>query len=907
MSRSALPHAPTPAPFLRPKLRVLRPPHGSIARPRLEALRAQALQVPLVTLTAPGGFGKSTLAAAWVAQWQAEGQHCSWLSLSPDDDEPARFLHAFTQALQRLGQGVGDAALALLQGRALAAPRAVLALLLNDLEDFDGEAIVVLDDWQWLHDGTIHDALAFFITHAPPQLHLLITSRSTPALPLARLRAHGQWLEVDASALRFDRDETARLLGSVGLADAHGAQADALHASTEGWPAALRLAALGQRLGGSAGPASTGQTPAFATLLDDVLQSLPPATLRFLAQSAVLERLTPTLCNAVCQAQDSSVHLALLLQHHLLNAPMDSEGQWLRPHQLLREHLLAQVAPRLGLDLAQLHLRAAHGFAAQGQWSDAVRHALQAGAQAQAIEWLAHCGMALVKTGDLLTLLAWRRQLPPELLANQPRVQLAVAWGLALAMRGAESEALRADIERSAQARLQGAALDETLGECLAIRAINAALQDDSLQAGVLARQWHARTHHSDTFTRNALGNVMRYVHWKAGDMVQVYEQPWISSSADEERHNAFSSVYRHTLLGSIELQKARLGLAERHAREALRCAHQHGGALSVSAALAAPLMASLHALQGRWAQALELLTPLLPLIDHTAMHESAIQAYQVLVRAAAHQGQQAHAFELIERAEALGYNRGWDRLVGHMLHERLRLLLAEGRLDEASATCIRLQRLTAHAETAPLSTRAELHTLRDMALAWLALAQQRADNARQLLAPLLQAAQESAHDLPAIRLGVQLALAAMAAGEQEACFTQLRQTLRAVQHSGAPYAVLGQHPDVPALLARFVASRQCDGTLADFTAELLAHGHSNGSSTSAGTRAPSPNTTPALTERECAIVTCVARGLSNKEIARTMAISSETVKTHLKNIFDKLGVQQRAQAARVAQTLGLV
>jgi len=888
--------ASAPAPFLRTKIRVLRPPHGTIARPRLDAVRDQVLQLPLLTLSAPGGFGKSTLAATWVAHWQAEGHHCTWLTLSQDEDEPARFVHALAHALQRLGQGVVDAALSLLQGRALAAPRAVLSLLLNDMEDFDGEAIVVLDDWQVIRDPAIHDALAFFITHAPPQLHVVMTSRITPTLALARLRAHGLWHDVDATALRFDLEETTRFLSSPDPAGTHTeARIHALHESTEGWAAALRLAALGHQWPGTPNAVIPGSSTVFATLFEDLLHNLPQETVHFMAQTAVLDRLTPELCNAVSERDDGDAQMQLLLQNHLLIEPMDSEGRWLRYHQLLREHLLGCVMERLGLEPAALHRRAAHWFARHGAWSDAVRHALQAGDQAQAIEWLTHCGMAPVKTGDLLTLLAWRRQLPPELLADQPRVQLAIAWGLALAMRFTEAEPLLDEIERTARARLVDPALRDTLGECLAIRAVNVALQDDSLRAGALARQWQSEPRNTDTFTRNAVSNVMRYVHWKAGELMQAYEQPWQATTAEEEQHNAFSTVYRHAILGSIELEKAQLGLAERHAREALRCAHQHGGPLSVSAALAAPLLAQLYYQRGYWREALELLAPLQRLIDNTAMHESAIQAYQVLIHAAQLQGLHATAFEHLERGETMGYNRGWDRLVATMLHERIRLLIREARLDEANATCIRLRRLTCHADALPRCARSELCDLRDNALARMALASQRADQARQAFTAQLEQAHTRGQRLRMLPLGTCLALAHWAAGEQDACFEQLATTLQLARQSGASRGVLDEGEDVQMVLTRFRASRFCDPTMREFTLSLIAP----------------PDTHPLqdklLTERELQVLSLVGQGLSNKLVARAMGISAETVKTHLKNIFEKFGVQERREAVAMAQSMGLL
>lgn len=887
--------------FLRTKIRVVRPPRDVIERLRLNAVRAGALQVRLTTLTAPGGFGKSTLAASWITHWQTQGHRCTWLSLAQEDDEPARFLYCLVQAMQQLGQGVGDSALSLLQGRALTAPRAVLSLLINDLEQFNGEAAVVLDDYQWIHDKSIHDALSFLVSHAPPHFHLLITSRISPPLSLARLRAHGDWLDVDAASLRFDEDETARFLKSACSQPPTPEQITSLHAGTEGWAAALRLAALGQSLSGVLETSGSGTSSVFANLIEDLLESLPVETVHFMAQTAVLERLSADLCDAVCDGHNGAEQIRLLLQCNLLLDPLDGESKWLRYHQLLREYLNGTVSRRLGIDQRVMHQKAAQWFADQSAWTDAVRHALKAEDTKQAIEWLANCCMALVRSGDLLTLLGWRRQFPPELLRTQPQVQLAVAWGLTLAMRFGDAEPLLNEIEETANSTLASQKRSETLGECLAIHAVIVALQDDSLRASEIANLWHDRFNSGDTFTRNVMSNVMRYVHWKSGHLVGVYEQPWIASSHDDEQHNAFSTVYRHTLLGNVELQKARLGLAERHAREALRFAEMHAGTQSVSSALAAPLMAMLHYQQGRHADATALLHPLMPLIDNTAMFESVMQAYQVLARAAQLQGRYAHAFEWLERAEAIGYNRGWDRLIGTMLLERIRLLLIEGRLEEANAICIRLTRLAANATATPLCSRSELLVFRDMGLARLAFADQRIDDARHLLSRLLASARSTGQDLRAIQLGTCLAIAHMALADQEACFAELRRVLQATHRSGAIRSLLDEGEDLQGLLPRFLISRECDAELGEFVRRLLtdgrAHPMKNGG---AGLNS-------VLTERETNVIKLVARGQSNKEIARTMSISAETVKTHLKNIFEKLGVQQRAQAVLMADSLGLL
>lgn len=888
--------------FLRTKIRAIRPPRDAIERPRLDAICSGVLQVRLTTLTAPGGFGKSTLAASWVTHWQSLAHSCAWLSLDQEDDEPARFLYCLVQAMQQLGQRVGNTALPLMEGRALTAPRTVLSLLINDLEQFEGEAVVVLDDYQWIHDQAIHDALAFLVSHAPPHFHLLITSRLPAPLALSRLRAHGEWLDVDAKAIRFDEDETARFLKAACTNAPTTAQIAVLHAGTEGWAAALRLAALSQTRGSALNADWSGAPSVYGSLMEDLLDSLPPPTRRFMVQTAVLERLNTDLCDAVCDSPGSAAHMALLQQHNLLLDPSEGENKWLRYHTLLREYLLGSTAQYPDIDRTEVHRRAARWFANQSAWTDAVRHALQGGDTEQAIDWLAQCCMALVRSGDLLTLLGWRRQFPPELLKTQTPVQLAIAWGLTLAMRFSEAEPLLDEIERAPHSTpIVGQDPSATVGDCLAMRAVIAALQDDSLKAGEIARSWHDRFNSGDTFTRNVMSNVMRYVHWKHGDLVGVYEQPWLGAAHDDEQSTTFSTVYRNVLLGCIELQKARLGLAERHAHEALRHAQMNARGESVSLALATPLMAMLQYQQDRCDDAAGLLLPILPLIDNTAMCEAVLLAYRVLVRVAHWRGRDAMAFEFIERAEVIGYNRGWDRLVGAMLLERIKLLIGESRLDEANATAIRLTRLSANVNPTPISSRSEILVFRDIALAQLALANQRPRDAIQLLTPLFEADVVSGQDLRALQIGACLSIAHMALVDQSACFAHLRRALLVAQRGGVLRSILDEGGELVDILPRFLISKECDAMLGDFVRRLLAASRTGTSNERALRWSRS------LTERETHIVQWVAQGQSNKEIARAMNISAETVKTHLKNIFEKLGVQQRSQAVLMARSFGIV
>ncbi|MBV8106933.1 MAG: AAA family ATPase [Hyphomicrobiales bacterium] len=881
---------------VRAKLSFTPSPHGQIARSRLAAARDAAVRARLVTLTAPGGYGKTSLAAEWVAHWREQGFLCAWLSLEHDDDVPARFLVCLAHALRALGS-VGEAAEALLAGAALSAPRAVVSLLIDDLDQIEGDFFLVLDDYQWIADAAIHDAIAFLLLHGPVGLHVVIASRSRPELPLARLRALGQWLELDVADLRFDEDETRRLLVAVSPSRPTASQIESLHARTGGWAAALRIAALGGSGAGAVDLRASGASRAFACLMDDLLESLPRRTVFFMARTAVLDHLNAELCEALTGETDSAALLDELQHRYALAEPCDGEGRWLRRHQLLLDYLRGPLTLGLQIDPAESHLRAAHWFARREMWTDAVRHALAAGDTARALDWLAQCGMALVKKGDLMTLLSWRRYLPPELMRKQPAAQIAVAWGLTLAMRYSDAEPILNEVE-AGEAALPAL---EARAQCQALRAVAAALQDDSSRAGELVESWRALSRRPDAWTENVISNVMRFVHWKAGRWSDVYEQPWTPYSLEDDPRNVFSTIYREVLLGCVELEQARFGVAERHAREALRSAELHAGACSVASALAAPPLAMTAYERGDMDAAEAILKPLISLIDTTSMLEIVLQSYLTLGRIARARGDSSEAYTLLEHAESIGYNRAWDRLVAAMLLERLRWLCADGRLDEARACGVRLGRLAANHAEATRCARSDLAIYRDWGLAHLALCDQRGSTAIEGFARLYSDAHARRFEYRALQLGVSLALAHMACDDREGAFGVLRQVLQEAQRSGASRCILDFGEDVRVMLPRFLVSDQRDPALVPCVQRLLLRAGE------AASPEPGGGALNALTERERRVLALVALDQSNKEIARSLNISAETVKTHLKNIFVKLDVQQRWQAAELASSLGLL
>ncbi|HEY1994500.1 MAG TPA: LuxR C-terminal-related transcriptional regulator [Edaphobacter sp.] len=895
--------------LLSTKILLLRSVAGLIDRPRLLGLIAEIQAKQLTVIKAGAGFGKTSLALAWAKQLQQRGNSVTWLSLDSDDDEPTRFLFYVSHALRHACKSVGDAAISLILETSLVHPQTIVSMLINDLTDVDNDVYLFLDDYHSVTDPAIHHAVSFLLKHAPSHFHLVLTTRFEPPLSLAGLLAINQLLEIDPSALRFDLSETRQFIEHEKPGSLDASEVTILHAKTEGWPAVLRIvAAIASQSGQDLGPYVRNLSAALRPIgayLAEMLDGLPQDMVRFMLRTAILDRLSATLCQAVTGVGASQDLLEALEAHQLLLTPVDQEGGWYRYHPLVAEHLRQRLEAQFGDEIPSLHRRAYRWYASHELWTEAVQHAIAADDTDQAISWIENCAMSLVKTGDLLTLLGWQRLFPTELMRGQVKVRLAIAWGMALAMRFEEALQLVAEIEQDvAKEDLRKA--EALRCECQTIGATAVALKDDSRTALSLAEACLERS--ADPWTANVASNVARFGHWKAGNLKGFYATPWIPFSLDEVKWNVFASVYRLCLQGLVEFQQLRLGVAERCFFDAMRQAEEYVGANSVAAALPASLISELHYEQGRIDEAETAIIDRIPLINAAGMLECALRAYIVLARISAARMNIDRAHALLEQAESLGYSRQWGRLIAAVLVERQRLCLVEGRVTEGSAYLDRLERLSVDYPAPARCAWTDIQRYTALARAQLASAENRFQDAIVILRTQHQEAEVVHNNYYALSLAMQLSAALLKANEPAEASRVFRRVLSAAAPAGICRTILDQELAVGTLLSSF----QKDAPRSGQSPELLTYVQGL-----AGRwrelRIPEPATGPTstfaavLSPRELGILERIGHGQSNKEIARDLAIAPETVKSHVKNIFAKLAVERRAQAVSRAQSLGLV
>src|ERR671916_700434 len=422
-------------PILATKLYIPPPQPRAVLRPRLVERLNEDLHCKLTLVSAPAGFGKTTLLSEWVAGC---GRPAAWLSLDEGDSDPTRFLAYLVAALQTIAASVGEGVLGALQSPQPPLTESTLTALLNETISVPDDFVLVLDDYHVIDAKPIDDALAFLLEHLPPRMHLVIATREDPQLPLARLRARDQLAELRAADLRFTPSEAAEFLGGVMSLNLSEEDVAALETRTEGWIAGLQLAALSMRgredVSGFVRVFAGDNRYIVDYLVEEVLQQQPERIRNFLLQTSVLDRLSGPLCDAVTGQEEGNVRLEALERGNFFVIPLDDRRHWYRYHHLFAEVLFAHLIQERPDQVSTLHRRASEWYEQNGSAADAIRHALAAEDFERAADLVEVEVPAMRRSRQETTLLGWLKALPNELFQFRP--VLGVGYASALMSNG---------------------------------------------------------------------------------------------------------------------------------------------------------------------------------------------------------------------------------------------------------------------------------------------------------------------------------------------------------------------------------------------------------------------------------------------------------------------------------------
>jgi len=902
------------SPLVRTKLYVPRVRRGLVPRPRLHERLNGASHPRLTLVSAPPGFGKTTLLAAWLDADASARRPVAWVSLEESEREPASFWTYVVTALDAAAPGVGAGALPLLQ-TANPPMETVLATVLNELEALPAGLDLVLDDYHLADGPGIAADVGFLLEHLPPQVRLVISTRADPALPLARLRARGQLVEVRAADLRFTLDEVAAYLNeAVGL-ELDAADVAALEGRTEGWIAALQLAALSMEgredvAGFIAGFAGDDRY-VVDYLVEEVLARQPDAVRRFLLQTSILDRLTGSLCDAVTGSDGGRPVLELLDRSNLFVVPLDDSRHWYRYHHLfadvLRTHLLEE---RPG-EVADLHRRAGRWYDAAGEPVAAVRHTLAAGDVEHAADLVERAILGLLRDRQEATARRWLDDLPEELVAARPVLAVGFIGALMSGGEFATVERRLDDVERLLEAAgndpsvelvvVDEAELARLPGAIEMYRAALALIGGDPLATAVHADRAVARAADGDHLTVSAASALSGLASWGRGDLADAHRR-YSAAIVGLRRAGHFSDVLGCSItLADLRITQGRLGDAARTFEDALRlAATEEPGAVMRGTADMLVGLSQIAFERNDLETASDHLRRVEELGEHLGLPQHPYRRRVARARLCEAEGDLARAVTLLEEAERV-YVGDFSPNVRPVPAMRARLLVAQGRLAEA-LDWARDHDLSADDDLSYVREYEHLTLARILLREYAVERSQSAQRtAYELLERLRTAAEEGGRTGTLIEI---LTLQALALHTEHGrrdvagALVPLERALRLAEPEGYVRVFVGEGAPMAELLVALTrehASWAYPRRLLDAL---------DGGSTA---KPMSPALVEQLSPRELDVLRLLASDLDGPAIARELVVSLNTVRTHTKNIYAKLGVNSRRAAITRARELGLL
>ena len=861
------------------------PPSAAVAQiPRIGVCdKICSAQAKVVLVRAPAGFGKTSALTQSFHALEGRGVATAWLTLDRGDNDASRFYHHLTKAIQRLGADASVDAVS-----ALASLTSQFALFLDDLETvFEPSVLGVLRD---------------VIDQLPRNGRVIIGSRNIPSLGLARLRARGQLVEIDAEDLRFDLRETSEFFGLRSSTRLSREMLDQLHRKTEGWIAGLWLASMAlERDESAAGfierfSGSDGRVADY--LAEDVLGSQPDEIRDFLLRTSILRQLDASVCQALYPGGDCRALLEQLDAANLFVTPVAGETRAWRYHSLFGDFLRTQLLRERPDDVARLHLAASAWYESHGRPVPAIDHAIEGGDYPHALALLETCGEQFLEQGRMRMLARWFSALPREQLKSHPFMQAIALWAVCftqgpwVAMQELELSGCEESNDPAVRANIA------------ALRPLLLAMQDRYEDALVEARASMTSLPTGKPFADSLLLNVTANVFATLGDQHEA--QRLLDEARREQGGSAFNRMYIESSEGLLDLYEGRMRQAMARFRLAVDATrtvayqHSHGNAW------AGVLFACALYEANKLGQADRLLNVYLPLARDIGLPDHMIMTHVTRSRIALLAGDVESALQLLLELEYVGHQRRLPRVVASAKLERSRMLMLQG---NAAASADELRR----ANDAPVWERERRQKLPAHDLDYFELTRLRWEIAfGDVNAALLQLGREKESAANAMRfrrllkLRLLYAIGLQRAGDVGAAIKEVDTVLRTASEEGFVRLILDEGSAVAPLIQCYDAfARDTPGAcrnpiLSDYVQRLLK------------VLGPAPDVRNGtlqepLTRSEIRVLQLLAEGYSNGVISEKLFVSDSTTRTHLRNINMKVGARSRTQAVANARKLGII
>jgi LuxR family transcriptional regulator, maltose regulon positive regulatory protein len=882
-----------PAAILATKLYIPPSRQRVVLRPRLVQGLNEGLAAgnKLTLVSAPAGFGKTTVVSEWVAGC---GRPVAWLSLDEGDSDPSRFLAYLIAALQTVAPGVGDGVLTVLQSPQPPPLASTLTALLNDITTIPSDVVLVLDDYQVLDARPVDDALAFLVEHQPPQLHLVVATREDPALPLARLRARGQLTELRAADLRFTPSEAADFLNLVMGLNLTADDIAALETRTEGWIAGLQLAAISlqgrEDVAGFIRSFAGSHHFVLDYLVEEVLQRQPESIRTFLLRTSILDRLCGPLCDAVMSESVASGQdtLEYLERVNLFIVPLDNERRWCRYHhlfaELLRQRLhqsLASSGGDEGRTMAEYHTRASQWYEDNALEIEAFHHAAAANDIERAERLIIGGRIPQHSRAAVTAVFDWLDSLPRTVLDARPWLWVRSAT---VALNAGRTTGVEEKLQAAEEA-LQHADLDDKTRDLIGqIAAARATLALANYQPEAMINQAHRALEYLQPDNLPSRGRALRtlgFAYQLQGDRAAARQAYTEARAIRQAPGDINLTVSATTGLGNVQESENQLY----QAAETYRCSLQLLGDQArsnadqefIGLARISYEWNDLDAAEQYGQQSLQLARQYVGTIDRFVLSEVFLARLRLARRDVA-----GAAAMLAETEQSVRQN-GFVRRMPEVAAAQVLTLLQQR--DVAAAAHV------ARAHDLPLS-QARVH-----------LAQGDPTAALAVLEPYRRQVAEKAWADEELKALVLLAVALDAYGEQAKAAQRLDEALTLAEPGG--FIRIFVEEGVP--MARLLREATSRGVRPEYVRRLLAAFPADdaGRAASPATRVGGSRLAEPLSGRELEVLALIAEGLTNQEIAARLYLSLHTVKAHARTVYAKLGVSGRTQAVARGRALG--
>jgi LuxR family maltose regulon positive regulatory protein len=873
-----------------------------VSRPRLLERLAHGLGGPLTLISAPAGYGKTTLFSEWRAGPGASIP-LAWLSLGAEDNDPPRFYQYLLACLGTIQPGVVQELLPLLQSPEPPQPEVILIPLVNALNENQQEFVLALDDYHVIEIDAIHTALTFLLDHLPAPMHLAILSRADPPLPLARLRARNHMVEIREADLRFTPDEVSAFLNKgMGLSLSPDDIA-ALETRTEGWIAGLQLAALSmqgcQDLHGFVSAFTGSHHFVMDYLAEEVLKLQAQEVSAFLLQTSILDRLCGSLCEAVIGADalgavNGQGTLEALEESNLFVIPLDNERRWYRYHHLFADVLRKRLEHQFPGLLPELHRRASRWYEQHGFISEAIQQAILAGDHDRAAQLIEQNGCFLLISGEVATLLSWASAIEFHA-ENRPWLAIQKAWAHALTGEVDQieptlqaPEKLLSPLEPTDEVRTMRGTIAAARAHCANARGDTRAAADYAQLALNLLPDCSSISQSIRSVATSILGDTS----WINGNLEEAIRAYTEASRIGREADNLHMVIIANANLADILMEQGQLHRAANTYAQSLQMAVRPDGQRS-------PLAAGIYAGQSRISyernrlnDAEQSIHQCLELCQKWGDYHVQAAAYGMLARLEQAQDKPEEAQTALRTAEQFTSEHVLSPKRSLLVMSDLaRLWLAQGNLERPSQL-IQKSGITIK-DDIPYQRAPEY-----VILLRVLLAQNDDEAALALSERLLQQAETAGCMGLVIEILILRALAFQGKKDTERAVAALEKALSLARPEGYVRIFLDEGEPMTRLLCQVQSRKAGNG----YASELL----SKIGSISGMTPPSMQLLVEPLTTREVEVLKRIEAGCSNQDIAEQLVISIPTVKRHISNIYAKLGVESRTQAIAIGKELRL-